>query len=63
MRSNQTQLNRKKDGRSKLISGTGDLNDIEDKLLSIADKAHDTVRLMQDANQDLFDQRGLLNNI
>ena len=46
--------------REKLINGTGDLNEMENKLIDIQRQGEETNTIMQGANQDLRNQRDII---
>ena len=48
------------DLRTKLINGTGDLNEMDNKLVGIIAQGHDTANIMRDANKDLRGQRDVI---
>ena len=48
------------DLRTKLINGTGDLNEMDNKLVGIIAQGHDTADTMRAANKDLRSQRDVI---
>ena len=48
------------DLRQKLINGTGELNQMDNKLDDIERQGHETAGIMRGANQDLLAQRGII---
>ena len=48
------------DLRTKLINGTGDLNEMDNKLVGIIALGHDTADTMRAANKDLRGQRDVI---
>ena len=48
------------DTREKLLKGTGDLNEMDNKLIDIERQGHETNQIMRAANKDLRNQRDVI---
>ena len=59
----QTQEKFDEDLREQLIHGTGELNDMDNKLKDIEATGHQTAQIMQDANKDLLSQRQVIQRV